>query len=172
MPTSVLLHRNLFIGWFAGLLVLCVPLQVCAQASSSAELVIETLAERRLVRPSSEGPQMTFVAANEVHIGDDLFYTLRVRNASDAAVENPVIVKAMPRNTVYVDQSAVGPATIIEFSIDGGSVFAAPDELSVVTSPDMTRAATTSDYTHIRWRLRHPLAAGATALLRFRGVFK
>jgi hypothetical protein len=34
------------------------------------------------------------------------------------------------------------------------------------------RKATSDDYTHLRWQLRYPLAAGATALLRFRGVFR
>ena len=146
--------------------------QVCAQASTSAGLSIETLAERRVVRASSEGAQVEFVAADELHIGDEIFYTLRVRNTSDSAIASPAIIKAMPRNTVYVDGSAVGPASDIEFSIDGGTVFAAPEELTVTAMPGVTRLAVATDYTHIRWQLRHPLAAGATALLRFRGVFK
>ena len=32
------------------------------------------------------------------------------------------------------------------------------------------RRAAVEDYTHVRWRLRAPLAPGATALLRFRAT--
>jgi uncharacterized repeat protein (TIGR01451 family) len=113
-----------------------------------------------------------FVAADQLHIGDEIYYTVRVRNVTNTTIEDVVVIKAMPRNTEYVADSAVGPAAIIGYSTDGGGTFATSDDLEVVTLSGATRRAIPSDYTHLRWQLRHPLAPGATALLRFRGVFK
>jgi uncharacterized repeat protein (TIGR01451 family) len=138
------------------------------ETPSTAGLLIETVAERRL---DQEVP-VRFVAADQLHIGDEIFYTVRVRNVSSATIEDVVVIKAVPRNTEYVADSAMGPATIIGYSTDGGGTFAGSDELEVTTPSGATRRASPSDYTHLRWQLRHPLAAGATALLRFRGVFK
>jgi uncharacterized repeat protein (TIGR01451 family) len=140
-------------------------------AESTSGLAIETLAERRITA-ESDVASAGFVAADRLNIGDEIFYTLRVRNATNATLERVVVIKAVPRNTEYVADSAVGPAAIIGYSVDGGTTFAEADQLEVVTLPGVTRRAVPSDYTHIRWQLRHPLAAGATALLRFRSVFK
>jgi uncharacterized repeat protein (TIGR01451 family) len=158
-------------------LLLAIEVMVPARAqdsptSTSDGLVVETIAERRVVTSSGEGAQVKFVAADQLHIGDEIFYTVRVRNRSNAPIEDVVVVKAIPRNTEYVADSAVGPAAIVGISIDGGTTFSTPEELEIATLPGVTRPANASDYTHIRWQLQHPLAAGATALLRFRGVFK
>jgi uncharacterized repeat protein (TIGR01451 family) len=135
---------------------------------SSPELWVETTAEIRV--HAANGDQ--FAPAERLRIGDEVFYTLRVRNTSASAVQDAIIVKALPRNTRYVPDSAVGPAASISYSVNGSNSFAVPEQLVVVMADGTSRAATADDYTHIRWELRHPLASGATALLRFRGVFK
>jgi len=137
-------------------------------ADSTPGLVVETVAERRV---QSNGG-VAFVRAERLHVGDEIFYTLRVHNASNNSLPQAVIIKAIPRNTHYVANSAAGPATLVDFSVDGGLMFGGPEQLSVRTANGAARAALTDDYTHIRWRLRHPLATGATALLRFRTVFQ
>jgi len=139
---------------------------------SSAGLAIETIAERRVVTPSTAGAQVKFVAADQLQIGDEIFYTIRVRNVTSSSLEDAVIVRPIPRNTQYVADSAVGPAARIDVSIDGGTTFSEPEDIQIVTTPGVTRPAMANDYTHIRWQLQHPLAAGATALLRFRGIFR
>jgi uncharacterized repeat protein (TIGR01451 family) len=139
------------------------------QLTTTAGLVVETIAERRIADSSDALAKLA--AADELHIGDEIIYTLRVWNRTDAAIDSAVIVKAVPRNTVYVADSAVGPATDIDYSVDGGYRFARPEDLVMSATAD-ARPAQSSDYTHLRWRLRHPLASGATALLRFRGVFR
>jgi len=103
-----------------------------------------------------------FIPVARLRVGDEIFYTLQVRNFTAAEIPTAVIVKSVPQNTSYVAESAVGPAAIITFSTDGGATFVAK---RVLDSP-------TDAYTHIRWELRHPLAPGATALLRFRTLFK
>lgn len=135
---------------------------------STPGLEIETIAERRL---SADGIGR-FVAANQLQVGDEIYYTLRVRNVTDAPLDNVVVVRAIPRNTRYVEGSAIGPAATIAVSIDGGASFADPGSIELQVSPGTVRKAISDDYTHLRWHLRYPLAAGATALLRFRGVFR
>lgn len=135
-------------------------------------LHVETIAERYLPAAAAEGGAARFAPAEQLRIGDEIFYTLRVRNVTAAPISNVVVIRAIPRNTRYVEGSALGPAARVTVSIDGGATFAAPDDIEVPVSPGTVRNATVDDYTHLRWQLRHPLAAGATALLRFRGVFR
>jgi uncharacterized repeat protein (TIGR01451 family) len=134
---------------------------------STSGFAIQTVAESRV----QAGGTIEYVPAEQLHVGDEIFYTLRVRNTGGNAQE-AVVVKAIPRNTRYVQNSATGPAAIVEFSVDGGKSFAGAEQLTIRTTGSVVRNATEDDYTHIRWRLRHSLAAGATALLRFRAVFK
>ncbi len=155
-----------FIGLIAALVLAYAQPTIAEE--SSVGLVIETIAE---IHASTESGARYVPAAN-LHIGDEIFYTLRARNATDHDLQNVVIIKAVPRNARYVAETAAGPAASTSFSVDGGKSFASPDALVVMEPGETTRIATTADYTHIRWQLRYSLVAGATALLRFRGVFE
>jgi uncharacterized repeat protein (TIGR01451 family) len=144
---------------------------LCTQAvgmTSTPGLTLETVAERRVQLNGS----IQYVAAQQLSVGDEIFYTVRVRNLTGSPLTEPTIVKAVPRNTRYIANSATGPAATVDFSADGGATFAPSDQLVVPLPGGGVRAATSADYTHIRWRLRHPLAGGAVALLRFRAVFR
>jgi uncharacterized repeat protein (TIGR01451 family) len=170
MSISEMFRSTLFFRGVCLVPLLCAA-TVNAQDTSTAGLAIETVAERRLEAASDTLPA-EFVAADQLKIGDEIYYTVRVRNTTSATIEKVVVIKAVPRNTEYLPDTAVGPAAAITFSVDGGATFAAADQLEVTTLPGVTRHAVPGDYTHLRWQLRHPLAVGATALLRFRGVFK
>ena len=100
-----------------------------------------------------------FVEARRVAPGEEVHYTIRVRNPGKAAVRDVVVTKRLPFGVDYVAGSAVGPASVIEVSIDGGSTF--------VQAQRMAGAPT-----HVRWTLRRPLPRGATALLRFRATLR
>ena len=139
---------------------------------TSSGLAVVTVAERRIVTNAVSGVQIRFVPAERLAVGDEIYFTLRVRNTAAAPIDDAVIVKPIPRNVLYVDDSAVGPAAAVAVSIDGGVTFAAPEDSTVHRIDGTTRQAIATDYTHIRWQLKHPLAPGATALLRFRGVFR
>jgi uncharacterized repeat protein (TIGR01451 family) len=136
-------------------------------ADSTPGLSIATQAERRVQINGA----IEYVPADQLHVGDEIFYTLRVRNSDNTARET-IIVKPIPRNTRYVPNSATGPGVVVDFSVDGGVTFAPAEQLLAHAAGNVTRPATVDDYTHIRWRLRHPLASGATALLRFRAVLR
>lgn len=128
-------------------------------ATGSAPLETEIMAETLEVEERPDGtPEKRFAEARRLKAGEEIYYTIRVRNPGKEPVQDIVVTKRLPYGVDYVRGSAVGPACDVELSADGGVTFAAG-----------TRAA---GYTHVRWTMRRPLAPGATALLRFRAIFR
>jgi len=129
---------------------------VVATGNGPLETAVEV---QRLV--SEEGPDgataSRFVEASRLAAGEQVYYTIRVKNPGREPVRDIVVTKRLPYGVDYVPGSAAGPACVVEFSLNGGTTFA----------PAGGKGA----YTHVRWTCRHPLAPGATALLRFRAVF-
>jgi uncharacterized repeat protein (TIGR01451 family) len=110
--------------------------------------------------------------AQRLNAGDELHYTVRVRNPGEAPVSDVVVTKRLPFGVRYHPGSATGPACKVQFSVDGGLTFAAPAPSKTAGARKNARTAPpTPEYTHVRWVLEKPLAPGATALLRFRAVF-
>jgi uncharacterized repeat protein (TIGR01451 family) len=121
----------------------------------NTEIVVETLVAR-------EGPggavEKRFVEAERLKAGEQVYYTIRVTNPGKEPVQDVVVTKRLPYGVDYVRGSAAGPSCGVEFSTDSGATFAA--------------AAKSGEYTHVRWIFGRPLAPGATALLRFRAIFR
>lgn len=152
----------------------------------SRDLDIVLVAEVREDVEVSPGRRVArLVPATALHQGQEIFYTVRIRNTSTVPASDVEVVQRIPLNTVYVANSAAGPGADVALSADGGQTFGREGELTVVDQsaialmqmphPDraaLTRAALPRDYTHIRWRLRNVLAPGAVALARFRAVFR
>lgn len=109
--------------------------------------------------------------AARLSAGDEVYYTIRVRNPGKQAVTGIVVTKRLPFGVHYMRGSAAGPACNIQFSIDGGTHFAAAEQLGAGGAGKPARKVQVSEYTHVRWILSRPLAPGATALLRFRATF-
>lgn len=110
-------------------------------------------------------------AATRLSAGDEVYYTIRVHNPGKLEVTGIVVTKRLPFGVHYMRGSAVGPACEVQFSIDGGTTFAVADRLGAGVDGKSRRKVAPSEYTHVRWLLSRPLAAGATALLRFRATF-
>lgn len=154
-----------------------------ARADDALEVTL--VAEvRQEVQVSPDRKVTRLVPATTLQQGQEIFYTVRIRNPASVPARDVEVVQRIPQNTAYVPQSAAGPGAEVEVSADGGITFGAEGRLTIVDqsavalmqtpSTDrqaLTRTATAHDYTHIRWRLRNPLAPGATALARFRAVF-
>jgi uncharacterized repeat protein (TIGR01451 family) len=140
-------------------------------AIGSGPLVTETVVEL-LERNDGAGqsPGLRFVAAERIGAGDEVYYTIRVSNPGRAPVREVFVTKRLPYGMLYARGSAVGPAAEVQFSVDGGETFAPASKLEVAPPGQVRRRAGPADYTHVRWRLTYPLAAGATALLRFRAT--
>jgi uncharacterized repeat protein (TIGR01451 family) len=119
---------------------------------------------------AGEKPEPRLISAARVVPGDVLIYTVEVRNVGQFSAESAVVVQPLPRHTMYVADSAVGPGVDVDYSVDHGRSFDKPENLK---SPNAAAArATAADYTHIRWRLHNRLKPNAVAFVRFRAQVK
>jgi len=150
-------------------LVLAVSLLATAAfAQDAGSLQITTTVQKEQLTLSESGESIKeLVAADTVLPGDNVVYTITFVNLSDEAAENVKITNPIPQHLTYEAGSAIGAGTVIEFSVDGGSVFAAAADLTV-TEGDESRTARVEDYTHIRWVMQHDLAAGEQGIAQFR----
>lgn len=98
--------------------------------------------------------------------GEKVGYQIDFENKNDEPAADIVIVNPIPEHTLYVDGSAKGLNTLIEFSTDGGKTFALPTQLFVEKDGKRVLAETT-DYTQVRWSLKKPLAAKASGSVQF-----
>ena len=162
------------------------PVNAQAEESAATQLEISLIAEVREDIEVTPGRRLArLIPATALHQGQEVFYTVRVRNPSMAAARDVEVVQRIPENTIYVPNSAAGPGAEIAISADGGQSFGREGQLTIVDQSasalsqaasldraSLTRPAAPRDYTNIRWRLRNPLAPGAVALARFRAVFQ
>jgi uncharacterized repeat protein (TIGR01451 family) len=147
--------------WLLVLACLASPLSVADTARPATLEVKATAAVRQ---------DHALVPADRVVPGDEVFYTLEIRNTGSRALPPPTVDFAIPEHMRYIANSAVGAGAEVSYSVDGGNSFDRPENLSVVPVGGDPRLATAADYTHIRWRLKHALQAKAMALARFRAV--
>lgn len=142
-------------------------------AQEAAAVATKLIAEVREQGAGASGnPVAYFVPATLLEEGREVFYTVRIHNPGAEFARDVVVVQRIPQNTSYVPESAAGPGAEISFSVDGGQSFGAEEQLIFTDQAGISRPATARDYTHIRWRLRNPLAPGSVALARFRAIFR
>jgi uncharacterized repeat protein (TIGR01451 family) len=145
--------------WLAGALAQPeVPADGAAVATGSGALETEIVVEKLSPANPPTRPVALFVPVGRLEAGDEVHYTIRVRNPGKQPVTDAQVTKRLPVGLHFVAGSATGPSCIIEFSTDGGTTF--------------TAQRSGGNYTHVRWTLQRPLAPGATALLRFRATFR
>lgn len=108
------------------------------------------------------------VPAEKVVPGDEMHYTIVFRNDAKEPVDagTVVITNPIPKDTVYLADSAFGSGTRVEYSVDGAKTFGAPDDLTVVRD-GATVPATSADYTTIRWTFGPALAPAAQSYVSF-----
>ena len=152
------------------LMMLALSLQAVAQ--EQGHLNVTTTVQKQEVTVNDSGEAETrLVAADTVVPGESVVYTITFQNISDEPAANVVITNPISEDLTYVDGSAFGPGTVIQFSTDGGQNFAAADELTVIDD-GMSRPAGPDDFTHIRWVMQNELAVGAQGTARFTAVLK
>lgn len=143
-----------------------------ARPAEPVQIETELVAEVRSESMVQGQPLVRFLPATAIVQGQTVFYTVRIHNPTPVPVRDVVTIQRIPVNTSYVIGSAAGPAAEISFSIDGGQTFAAESQLRITETTGVDRRPLSTEYTHIRWRLRNALAPGATALARFQAVFR
>ena len=177
LPRPALLAAGLLLGLVSWALpALTQPaddIRSVAEVTGSGPLEAQIEVERLEIATGPAGQETRrWIAADRLNAGDEIHYTVRVRNPGKQAVENIVVTKRLPFGVHYLRNSASGPAAEIQFSIDGGKTFATPDALSRAAGGKKTpRKALDDQYTHVRWVLGKPLGPASTALLRFRAKF-
>ncbi|MCH7636844.1 MAG: DUF11 domain-containing protein [Proteobacteria bacterium] len=152
------------------LMMLALSLQAVAQ--EQGHLNVTTTVQKQEVTVNDSGETETrLVAADSVVPGESVVYTITFQNISDEPAANVVITNPISEDLTYVDGSAFGPGTVIQFSTDGGQNFAAAEELTVIDD-GVSRPAGPDDFTHIRWVMQNELAVGAQGTARFTAVLK
>jgi uncharacterized repeat protein (TIGR01451 family) len=134
-------------------------------------LAVKAIAE--VIRPTSRGGRATteLVSADEVVPGDEVIYTLEIKNTSAVALPPPTVDYPVPEHMRYVANSAIGAGAEVSYSVDQGQSFDRPENLKI-TDARGERPATAADYTHIRWRLTHVLKGNSVAMAHFRAVVR
>lgn len=140
-------------------------------ATPEPQIEVQVIAELRVAEGPANSPRYRYVSAEHVVEGQELYYTVRVRNVGKTPASNVVVVRPVPDNTVYMANTATGAGAELSFSVDGGKTFARPERLFLAGQSQGKRAPSQT-YTHIRWQWPYPLAPGAVVLARFRAVFK
>ena len=144
-----------------------VALSVSAFAQDKDHLDVRTVVQKEEVVVNAAGESETrLVPAEKVVPGERVVYTITFRNVSNVSTDEVVITNPIDENLTYVEGSAFGPGTVIEFSVDGGNNFAVAGQLKVVEN-GAERLAEPGDYTHVRWVMQNDLAAGAQGMARF-----
>jgi uncharacterized repeat protein (TIGR01451 family) len=152
--------------------VLLLIISFSAAAMAEGTVDVRTVVQKEEVTVNEDGETVRkLVDADVVVPGETVFYTITFRNVGTEPADNVVITNPIADSLVYIDGSAFGPGTDIQFSVDGGQTFARVDELTVVED-GVERKATTSDYTHVRWVMNNDLEAGAQAVARFAAVLE
>jgi len=141
-----------------------------AVAEEGGHLNVKTVVQKEEVVTNDAGETThRLVPAESVVPGDAVIYTITFTNISDETAEDIVITNPISKDLTYVEGSAFGPGTIVEFSVDGGASFAGPENL-VVAVNGRTRPAEAGDITHVRWRMQNQLEAGEQGMAQFRAV--
>jgi uncharacterized repeat protein (TIGR01451 family) len=163
------------------LVVLCIAAAMSCWAPSivladptiaDTTLAVKAIAEVE-TRMSQNGRDIVkLTPADRVVPGDQVIYTLQIRNNGAAAVRTPNVPYPIPDHMRYVADSAVGPGADVTYSIDGGRTFDRPENLKVSEPGGQMRTATAAEYTHIRWHLKNNLKSNSVAFARFRAVVK
>jgi uncharacterized repeat protein (TIGR01451 family) len=98
--------------------------------------------------------------------GERVGYQIEVNNKGTEPAADIVIANPIPEHTVYVQGSAKGLNTNIEFSVDNGITFAQPAQLFIEKEGKRVQAIS-ADFTQVRWKLNTPLAAGASSTVQY-----
>jgi uncharacterized repeat protein (TIGR01451 family) len=150
--------------------VVLLALGAVAYAQEDVVLDVKTVVQKEQIFVNEEGETDTrLVPAETVTPGERVFYTITFTNTGNEPAENVVITNPIAAELTYVDGSAFGPGTTIEFSVDGGVSFGSAGELTVADTGGQ-RAASADDFTHIRWVMDGDLDTGSQVTARFAAI--
>ena len=148
------------------LLLLAPAWPVRAATGSDSSIVVKTIAE--VETKVDDTDQVKREPARKVAPGGAVIYTISAYNTGSKPATDVVVTDPIPEHMDYVDGSASSEGARVTYSVDGGKTFAAKEKLQVRGKDGMTRAASATDFTHIRWQFEKPLAPGESRVVQFR----
>lgn len=149
------------------LLLLVLPVQ----AADKGAIELRSTAEVEISVKNDKGADVVTrvdAAMAKVVPGDTVIFTTYYTNVSANPATDIVIDNPVPEHMLYLDGTAEGANTRIEFSVDQGKTFGAAGKLKVKDDKGKERPATAADYTNIRWTREGALGKGAKGSVSFR----
>jgi uncharacterized repeat protein (TIGR01451 family) len=154
-------------------LLLLVALPASAVEKKGIEL--KSTAEVDIIVKNDKGVnEVVRVAAADTNVapGDTVIFSTSyeyqgAQPATDVVINNP-----LPEHMLYLDGTAEGKGTRIEFSVDKGQTFAAANQLKIKDAEGKEQPASAADYTNIRWTIEGALQDGAKGSVSFKAKVK
>ncbi len=150
------------------LTILLTALFAFAASAAEAQVRLENTIKKVETFVNEAGDvERRLVDANSVVPGDELQYTVRFTNEGTLPVDagTIVITDTIPAHTEYLDGTAFGSGTEVQFSVDGES-FGQPTDLNVVKE-GVEVLASAGDYRSIRWTFAPALEPGEAGHVSF-----
>jgi uncharacterized repeat protein (TIGR01451 family) len=155
--------------------VFVLVLQPLAARAQQGDIVVTSIAEVEVKEKTAQGNvEVKRVEASKTNVapGDTVLFTTRYINKGKKAATGVVVTNPVPEHMAYLDKSAEGKGTKIDFSIDSGKSYATAEKLQIKGKDGKVRPALAGDYTHIRWTVSSPLAPGAGGSVSFSARIK
>lgn len=115
------------------------------------------------------------IPATEIEPGQTIFYTLTYRNNGDAHATNVNLNDPIPKETMYVSESAFGEGATITFSADGGQTYQGEAGVTYnakeADGSTNEKNASPDQFTHIRWTLES-VPAGFGGIVGFEAMVR
>ncbi len=135
------------------------------EVQGSNPLEIDTLVEQLVTDLATSTTSFRRLGVeSRLSEGDEVQYSIRLRNPGPEQVTDIVVTKRLPTGLRYKPGTAVGPGCVIQVSRDGGERF-------LSEGADGRSRPEAAAYSHVRWVLAGPLAPEAVLILRFRAIF-
>ncbi len=157
------------------LLVMTMLMPAAAWAQQKGSIELKSIAEVEILETNAKGEKEVKrldTAKTKVVPGDTVVFSTYYTNIGNKPAEKVMITNPVPEHMLYVDQSAEGKGTTIEFSVNGGKSYNTPATLKVTDASGKSRKAVASDYTHIKWTVSKPVAPGGKGEVSFKAMLE
>jgi len=144
--------------------------EVAQNPQAKRQVQLNLTAAKKVVQQAEGGKQQVswqpLQGKVTVQPGDVIRYTVTGQNNSDRPVKNLVVTQPIPKQTVYVLNSAsINNTATVTYSIDNGKTFVAKPTVKVKLTDGkvVTQPAPATAYTHVRWKFGQAINPKATA---------
>jgi len=144
-------------------------------AAEKGGVELTSRAEVEVVQKNVKGENvLQRVEASKTNVapGDTVIYTITFVNNGDQPATGVTVNNPVPEHMLYLDKSAEGKGTSIDFSADNGKTYGALGKLIIKTASGKEKPASAADITNVRWTMEKPLAPGSKGSVSYRAKVK